>query len=155
MSRIWEALLLVFISFSPIGEGDMHSLQKLQSLPVYASVYDPMECYDDEGEVIENINCDSDPRHVAAMIPVEEAYDLVIACPQYMFGYVLYFDGIGTRLCWDTGGNIKVQYREVYTSRYGYITTHFLVLDFLEQRPYPSWAYETFWPDQWEIILSD
>jgi len=87
----------------------------LDARPVLVTYYNVNECYDELGNTIITINCDSDPGHFADMTAVSEAsYGTTAACIPQWLGLTLTVIGLGTFTCHDTGGGIVVGYDEYY-----------------------------------------
>lgn len=122
----------------------------LGEMEIWASVYDPAHCYDENGRVIRNINCDSDPTVMATSLPVADYYGVAAACRPEWIGKTLIVEGIGERPCLDTGPAIVPTFRVVYDPDEGFVERWVIVVDFLEHhdRP-PDWQYGLF--DEWRI----
>ena len=83
----------------------------LMDLPIVLTWYDPILCSEPGGE----INCNSDPDHVADGTPVSESlYGVVAACDERLLGSWITIEGIGEFKCRDTGGMIRPTYSEHY-----------------------------------------
>lgn len=129
-------------------------LPPLPELPLWMSWYDPAKCYDENGRVIENINCDENPRVMAGGTAVSAAmYGVAGACLPQWFGKRLVIRGIGERLCLDTGGAILPTYREIYHPKQGFVTMWIIPFDALEHYTAPPWwQYLPVEADAWELL---
>lgn len=110
--------------------------------PILVTYYDVAFCYDEGGNVIENINCDSDPGHFAdgtAVLP--ESYGRVAACIPEWLGRTVVIEGVGEWLCRDTGGAIEVVWNDYYEQ----VVIH---VDVLAHSP-PSYNYWLF--SEWHL----
>lgn len=122
----------------------------IEEMPIWASYYDPALCYDENGRVIENINCDDSPDILATSVPTADYYGIAAACYEDWIGMTLVVYGIGERPCLDTGGAIKPTYRMVYDPERGFVTIWVIVVDFLEHHNAPpTWQYGLFY--DWEL----
>ena len=87
----------------------------INELSIVTTWYDPAQCYDEDGNVIDNINCNGDPGHFADGTPVlESSYGTVAACISDWLGATLIIEGLGVFRCRDTGGSIHVEFDEYY-----------------------------------------
>lgn len=131
----------------------------LEDMTLWLSWYDPAECYDENGRVVVNINCDSDPSTLAGSLPVTaDLYGQVCACTaQWPLGEaVVHVAGIGSWLCQDRGGDIRPTYREIYHPQLGFVTMWILPIDVLAdyENP-PVWQFEPIHPDDWHVVIAD
>ena len=129
----------------------------LEEMTLWLSWYDPALCYDDDGNVIENINCDANPEAMAGGTAVSaDLYGNVAACPlPWKLGEsVVYVPGIGSWLCLDRGGDIRPTYREIYHPQQGFVTLWVLPIDVLysHDAPPPWWEYLPIEADSWQLL---
>lgn len=83
----------------------------VESILAVLTWYDPGLCAGDDGE----INCDSDPLHLAGMTPVtEDLYGVTAACIPEWFDRRVTLRGYGRLHCLDTGGAIRPFFSEYY-----------------------------------------
>jgi hypothetical protein len=156
MKQIILLVMLMLLTVTPTVKEkqapmqDQHSLQKLQSAPLFLSWYNPALCLPENGGIM--TNCDSVPTHMAGGHLVEEWYGRAAACPEQMYGQTIYIEGIGERVCLDVGGRVEPTYRRVYTSQ-GFVTDWYIVVDLLENS-YPDdppwWQYMRW--EEWKVV---
>jgi hypothetical protein len=129
---------------------DTHSIEKLQSAPLFLSWYNPALCLPENGGIM--TNCDSNPDYMGGGHAVARWYGRAAACPEEMFGMTIYIEGIGERTCLDNGTRVKPTYREVYTAD-GFVTDWYIVVDLLEDSypDDPPWWQYSRWED-WHIV---
>lgn len=130
-------------------------LPPLEQVPLWMSWYDPAKCYDGYGRVIENINCDGNPRVMAGGTAVTEAmYGYAAACLPEWFDGRVWVKGIGEWHCLDVGGAVIPTYREVYHPILGFVVMWVLPLDVLHDhtQPDPWWQYLPIEPGAWEYL---
>lgn len=117
----------------------------LEAMPIYASWYNP---------AWGGINCDHDCTQLAIAPMRDEWYGRVAACPPGFTtrGWTTEFHiaGLGSFLCLDRGGAIKITYRTVYT-RDGFQDLWVIVLDFMVEET-PPFAAEIFW--NWQATMT-
>jgi hypothetical protein len=95
--------------------GALDSIQPppIEEMPLFLSWYDPALCLNGGNP----INCDADPSVMAGGTAVtDDMYGYAAACIPEWFDRTLTIPGIGTRHCLDTGGDVKIAFREVYTA---------------------------------------
>lgn len=129
-------------------------LPPLEEIPLWLSWYDSALCYDENGNIIVNINCNEDPAHMAGGTPVtEEMYGYAGACLPQWFDRQIWIEPIGLRHCLDTGGAVMPTYREIFYPGRGFVTLWVIPFDALEhyQEP-PWWQYLPIEPDGWELV---
>jgi len=137
------AILLGFVCTA--GGECTPPMPPIEEIPIWASIYDPELCYDEDGQVIANINCDGNPTMMATSLPVADYYGVAAACPSEWMGRTLVVEGIGERPCLDTGGAIRPTYRIVYDPMQGFVEMWVIIVDFLEHYDAPpDWQYELF-----------
>lgn len=126
----------------------------LEQMTLWLSWYDPAKCYDENGNVIKNINCDENPREMAAGMAVEGAYGQVCACiPQWDIEDVVHVEGIGSWTCQDRGGDVRPTYRRIYHPKFGFVYMWILPIDVLAdyENP-PAWEFEPIAPEDWYLV---
>ena len=129
-------------------------LPPLEEVPLWLSWYDPALCYDEAGNVIENINCNEDPSAMAGGTAVTEAmYGYAGACLPQWFDRQIWIEPIGLRHCLDTGGAVVPTWREIFYPGRGFVTLWVIPFDALEhyQEP-PWWQYLPVEPGAWELV---
>jgi len=126
----------------------------LDEMTLWLSWYDPALCYDADGNVIENINCDASPETMAGGTAVSpEMYGYAAACLPGWFDQVVVIELIGQRHCLDTGGDVVPTYREIYHPRQGFITLWIIPIDVLAHHTNPPWwQYLPVEADDWEVL---
>lgn len=119
---------------------------EVEDIMLWAQYYDPALCEFEEYQM----NCDSDPHHLADGTPTEECYDVCMACPDgwqpklggsvggFRPGRIFNFGTeIGAWQCRDRGGGIRLTYGRKYIGCHWvgwYIPLDFL-LDYTQPRP--------------------
>ncbi len=89
---------------------------QLEDMKVLVTWYDPSTCITPDGEIVININCDSDPGHFADGTAVaESSYNLTAACIPEWLGRDIIIVGLGAFRCRDTGGSIIIEDNEYYS----------------------------------------
>lgn len=129
-------------------------LPAVAELPLWLSWYDPAKCYDEAGNVIENINCDSNPRVMAGGTAVTPAmYGYAAACVPQWFDDRVAVKGVGEWHCLDVGGAVIPTYREIFWPGRGFVTTWVLPIDVLysHTQPEPWWQYLPIEAGAWVV----
>ena len=137
-----------------MADGCPPPLPETAEMVLWLSWFDPAKCYDEDGRVIENINCDSDPTVMAGGTAVTSAmYGYAAAClPEWFDGRVRVV-GVGDWHCLDVGGAVIPTYREIFWPGRGFVTLWLIPIDVLHDytQPAPWWQYLPIEADGWEL----
>lgn len=115
-----EATPIPFDIYAPITP----TFEQYTELPIRVTVYWPFSCINADGSITVNINCNSDPWHIATGLTLDEdMFYTVAACPKEFVGSgkdktTVFIIEYGSETfefwCADRGGAVTIKYWNVW-----------------------------------------